>query len=102
MRIDRADGTGGFVWSDDTAVKGMVQGFFDGLGMKTQAVMNFLSLTESFRYYLSLQQESDLHDLADDIISAYHPAAPDNSVVELNIKKHIKILYKEIKKLSIS
>ncbi|MBW1892743.1 MAG: hypothetical protein JRI91_03470 [Deltaproteobacteria bacterium] len=102
MCIDRTDGTGAFVWSGDTAVKGMIQGFFDGLGMHTQAGMNFFSLTESFKYYLSLQQESDLHDLADDIVSSYHPAAPDKPVVESNIKKHIKVLYKETKKLSIS
>lgn len=100
MRLDRKDGTGEFVWSDDSAIEGMVRGFFEGMENWGNIGENPFSWMDSFIYYLSLQKEEDLRGVAHDIISSYHPAAPDTSVVKQYVGEHIRVLYREIKNLT--
>jgi hypothetical protein len=100
MRIDRKEGTGEFIWSDDTAVEGMVRGFFEGMEDWGNVGENPFSWTESFIYYLSRNKEEDLRGVAHDIVSSYHPDAPDTPVVKQHVRQHIRVLYKEIKNLT--
>lgn len=100
MRLDRKDGTGEFVWSDDSAVEGMVRGFFEGMENWGNIGENPFSWMDGFTYYLSRQKEEVLRHISHDIVSSYHPAAPDTPVAKQYVGEHIRVLYKEIKSLT--
>jgi len=100
MRLDRKDGTGEFLWSDDSAAEGMVRGFFEGVETWGNIGENPFSWMDGFTYYLSRQKEEALRHIAHDIVSSYHPAAPDTPVAKQYVGEHIRVLYKEIKNLT--
>ncbi len=93
MRLDRIDGVGDIAWADDTAVEGVLKGFFSGLALKSAANQITESFIRQFHEYLASQTESDLYELATAIISAYHPQAPDIPVIQRNLDSHIRVLY---------
>lgn len=90
MRLDRIDGVGEVVWSHDAAVQGTVDGFFSSLAAKPQTRLTPVPLGDSFQYYLSTYNEHDLYDLAEDIVNAYHPLAPEVPVIKKNLEHHIR------------
>jgi hypothetical protein len=92
MRLDRIDGVGEVVWSHDAAVQGTVDGFFSSLASKPQIRLTPVPLSDSFQYYLSTYNEHDLYDLAEDIVNAYHPLAPEVPVIKKNLEHHIRDL----------
>ncbi|MBW2567990.1 MAG: hypothetical protein JRD93_00260 [Deltaproteobacteria bacterium] len=97
MRIDRIDGTGDIVWSDDIAVQGILKGFFQGLRRKDKTDSFSDSFDTCFHdYLLSSCTEKDFYDLSSAIINSYNPAAPEIPVIKQNIKKHAEVLYKAI------
>jgi len=98
MRLDRLDGIGDVVWADDIAVKGTIQGFFEGLSMKPPLPLISVSLDECFRYYLSTLNEMDLYEYAKAISCSYHPESPDFPVIQKQLKGHIAVLYRAINK----
>jgi len=97
MRLDRIDGTGNIVWSDDIAVQGTLKGFFQGLRRKDSTDLFSDAFDTYFHeYLLSSCTEKDLYDLSLAIVNSYNPSAPEIPVMRKNIKKHAEILYNAI------
>ena len=96
MRLDRLDGVEDIVWSDDIAVCGFLKGFFDGLALKPRISQLPAPIDVCFLKSLAFFSETDLYDLAKDIIDSSNPRNPEKPVIKKNLKKHIEILYHAI------
>lgn len=96
MRLDRIDGVGDVIWSDDTAVEGTVEGFFQGMTLKCRHGMVSESNADFFKAYLLSCTKRSLHDLSEAIIKTYNPDAPDRPVIKRNLKRHIELLHRAI------
>ena len=97
MRLDRIDGIGDIVWSDDIAVKGTLKGFFQGLRGKNSIGLSSDSFDTYFHdYLLSSCTEKDFHDLSLSIVNSYNPLAPEIPVIRDNIRKHAEVLFNAI------
>lgn len=96
MRLDRLDGVGDIVWSDDIAVYGFLKGFFDGLSLKPRIIPLSAPIDVCFQKYLSFFTETDLYDLSKAVINTYNPKAPELLVIKQNLKKHIQILHQAL------
>lgn len=96
MRLDRLDGTGDMVWSDDIAIQGTLRGFFRGLGLKSKDGLIPEQLVDFFQNYLLHCTEADLFDLTRAIVDQYNPRAPEMPVVTENLKEHTAVLYRAI------
>ncbi len=96
MRIDRLDGVGEIVWSDDLFVPEIVHGFFHSLEKKPQTETMGIPLAACFEYYFFSLPEKELEKLALNISSILHPHAPEFSTIQKNLKKHIKSLKRAI------
>ncbi len=97
MRLDRIDGIGDIVWSDDIAVKGTLKGFFQSLRRKDSTGLSSDSFDTYFHdYLLSSCTEKDLYDLSLSIVNSYNPLAPEIPVIRDNIKKHAEVLFEAI------
>jgi len=92
MRLDRVDGIGDVVWSDDFAVEETLNGFFQGLALKPPLPLFADPLDVCFKGYLSFMTEQELYDLAETIVNLYNPGSPDVTVMKKNLKAHIRIL----------
>ncbi|HUV51195.1 MAG TPA: hypothetical protein VMW78_09280 [Anaerolineae bacterium] len=97
MRLDRLNGVGDIVWSDDIAVQGTLEGFFQGLRRKDSTGLSSDFLDVYFHdYLLSSCTEKDLYDLSLAVINSYNPLAPEIPVIKQNIKKHSEVLFDAI------
>ncbi len=97
MRLDRLDGVGEIVWSDDIAVQGTLKGFFEGLALNLPIVSIPGSLMDCFRNHLLSCSQSDLFGLSQAMVDAYNPRSPEIPVIKKNLKRHVKILFDAIK-----
>ncbi len=97
MRLDRLDGVGEIVWSDDIAVVGTLKGFFEGLALKPPIVSIPGPLIDCFRNHLLSCSQSDLFGLSQAMVDAYNPQSPEIPVIKKNLKRHVKILFNAIK-----
>ncbi|MDI6688810.1 MAG: hypothetical protein QME06_11385, partial [Desulfobacterales bacterium] len=99
MRLDRLNGVGDIVWSDDIAVQGTLEGFFQGLNRKYLNGLFSNSFGAYFHdYLLSSCTEKDFYDLSLSIINSYNPLAPEIPVIRQNIKKHAEVLFNTVKR----
>ena len=97
MRLDRLNGIGDIVWSDDIAVKGALKGFFQGLRRKDSTGLFSDSFDTYFHDYLvSSCTEKDFYDLSLAIVNSYNPLAPEIPVISDNIRKHAEVLFNAI------
>ena len=97
MRLDRLNGVGDIVWSDDIAVKGALKGFFQGLRRKDSTGLSSDSFDTYFHdYLLSSCTEKDFYDLSLAIVNSYNPLAPEIPVIRQNIKKHAEVFFNAI------
>jgi hypothetical protein len=97
MRLDRLNGVGKIVWSDDIAVQGTLKGFFQGLRWKDSTGLFSDSFDAYFHdYLLSSCTEKDFYDLSLGIVNSYNPLAPEIPVIRQNIKKHAEVLFNAI------
>jgi hypothetical protein len=97
MRLDRLDGVGEIVWSEDVAVEGTLKGFFEGLALKPPVDSLQDSVVDCFRKHLLSCSRADLLDLSQAMVNAYNPQAPEVPVIKRNLQSHVKILYNAIK-----
>ncbi len=94
MRLDRLNGTGDIVWSDDIAVQGTLKGFFQSLRRKDSTGLFSDSFDTYFHdYLLSSCTEKDFYDLSLAIVNSYNPLAPEIPVIRQNIKKHAEVFF---------
>jgi hypothetical protein len=97
MRLDRLDGVGEIVWSDDTWVDGILKGFFESLALKPTIVSIPGPLIDCFRNHLLSCSQSDLFGLSQAMVDAYNPQSPEIPVIKKNLKRHVKVLFSAIK-----
>jgi len=97
MRLDRLDGIGEIVWSDDIAVEGTLKGFFEGLALKPPIVSIPGPLMDGSRNHLLSCSQKNLFGLSQAMVEAYNPRSPEIPVIKKNLKRHVKILFNAIK-----
>ena len=99
MRIDRLDGVGDIVWSDDVAIKGILKGFFEALALKPLFSMFSEPLDHCFRQHLLSCRRADFFDLNHAIVHTYPSQAPEVPVIQQHLEKHVEDLYNSIRQL---
>jgi len=99
MRIDRLDGVGDIVWSDDVAIKGILKGFFEALALKPLFSMFSEPLDHCFRQHLLSCRRADFFDLNHAIVHTYSLNAPEVPVIQQHLEKHVEDLYNSIRQL---
>ena len=100
IRLDRLDGVGETVWSDNIAVKGTIKGFLNGLSKISSKNLIPDALAADFINYISCFTKTDLLELCNSIVNTYNPMAPDIPVIRQNLTAHVDLLYNSINKLS--
>ncbi|MBU4186351.1 MAG: hypothetical protein KKI12_04315 [Proteobacteria bacterium] len=98
-RLDRLDGVGEIVWSDNIAVEGTLKGFLKGLSKISSKNLIPDALATDFINYISCFTKTDLLELCNSIVNTYNPMAPEISVIRQNLKNHVDILFSTIKNL---
>jgi hypothetical protein len=96
-RLDRLDGVGKIVWSDNIAVEGTLKGFLKGLAKISSNNLIPDTLAANFINYISCFTKTDLLELCNSIVNTYNPMAPELSVIRQNLKNHVDLLYNTIK-----
>jgi hypothetical protein len=99
MRIDRLDGVGDIVWSDDVAIKGILKGFFEALALKPEFGVFEEHLSHCFRQHLLSCCRADFFDLNHAIVHTYPSQAPEVPVIQQHLEKHVEDLYNSIRQL---
>jgi len=99
MRLDRIDGVGPIVWSDDIAVKATLEGFFEALALKHSISLFSDPIATCFRKHLLSCSESDVFDLSKGIVDAYNPLAPEVPIIKQNLETHVEVLCNAIQNL---
>jgi len=99
MRIDRLDGVGDIVWSDDVALKGILKGFFEALALKPEISVFAEPLNDGFRQHLLSCSRADFFDLNHAIVRTYPSQAPEVPVIRQHLEKHVEDLYNSIRQL---
>ncbi len=99
MRLDRINGTGDIVWAHNMSVDGTIEGFREGLEIKTRSGVIPYNFIDEFRIYLQSRSESELFELSESIINSFNQSAPDMPVIWRNLAKHSSELYHAVKNL---
>jgi len=99
MRIDRLDGVGEIVWSDDVALRGILKGFFEALALKPIISVFEEPLDHCFRQHLLSCSRADFLDLNYAIVHTYPLQAPEVPVIRQHLGKHVEGLYNSIRQL---
>jgi len=99
MRLDRIDGVGPIVWSDDIAVKATLEGFFEALTLKHPISLLSDTIAPCFRKHLLSCSVSDVFDLSKGIVDAYNPLAPEVPIIKQNLETHVEVLYNAMQNL---
>ncbi|MBU4388570.1 MAG: hypothetical protein KKH84_09235 [Proteobacteria bacterium] len=98
-RLDRLDGIGEIVWSDNIAVEGTLKGFLKGLSkISSNKLTNTIAV--NFINYISCFAKTDLLEISNSIVNTYNPMAPEISVIRQNLINHVDIVFSTIKNLS--
>jgi hypothetical protein len=93
MRLDRLDGAGEMMWSDNAAVEATLIGFLEALSMKPDIAALPDSALACFIAYLSSCTKEDLLDLSQAIVNRFNPKMPELPLIKKNISEHIETLY---------
>jgi hypothetical protein len=99
MRIDRLDGVGNIVWSDEVALDGIIKGFFEGLVLKPETIAFTEPLDRCFLQHLLSCSRTDFVDLNHAIAHTYPSQAPETPIIRQHLGKHIKDLYNAVRQL---
>jgi len=94
MRLDRTDGVGPVVWADDTAVEGVVAGFFQALSEKNPDRAVAEAFSAAVRAAFAEIPETALLELLNDIVARYHSDLAEISVVRRHLKNHGQVLHR--------
>ncbi|MGE0083583.1 MAG: hypothetical protein AB7S75_04110 [Desulfococcaceae bacterium] len=91
IRVDRREGTGDLIWSDDLALEPAVQGFFKGLRQKEPPFSD--ALVRFFLHYVLSLPEKEIRETAFDIAGGYPAQSQEIHLIRTNLEKHVKILH---------
>jgi hypothetical protein len=92
-RLDRLDGVGEIVWSDNIAVEGTLKGFLKGLSQISYNNLIPDTHGANFINYISCFSKTDLLELCHSIVNTYNPMAPELSIIKQNLKNHVDLLH---------
>ena len=92
-RLDRLDGIGEMVWSDDIAVEATLIGFLEALSIKPDLASLPDSTLACFVAYLEACTEGDLMDLTSAIVHRFNPQMPGLTLVKKYMYPHVKTLH---------
>ena len=96
MRLDRLDGIGELVWSDDISLQGSVLGFLEGLAQKPAIDMLPGPIDVCFMVYVANLGLSELLDISRAIIDTYSPEAPEVPLIKQHLHQHMIVLLEVI------
>ena len=99
MRLDRLDGIGEMVWSDDVAVEATLTGFLEALSIKPDIASLPDSPLACFIAFLASSTRDDLLDLSETMVSRFNPQMPGLNVVRENLHEHVEILHRSIQQI---
>jgi len=98
MCLDRIEGVGEMVWAGEIAVRGAVEGFFQGLATKPSIRELPGPIDDIFGMYLFKIALPELTDLCSAIVQkGYQPQAPETSVIKANLASHVACLHATLK-----
>ncbi len=95
-RLDRLDGVGEIVWSDNIAVEGTLKGFLKGLSQLSYNNLIPDTHADNFINYISCFSKTDLLELCNSIVNTYNPMAPELFIIRQNLKNHVDLLYNRL------
>lgn len=99
MRLDRIDGVGEIIWSDDLAVSGTIKGFFESLAQKPPTDLLPGPIDTCFKFYLQSCSFPELFEISQAIANAYHRLTPERPVVKRCLEAHLKAVCRIFKDL---
>ena len=98
IRLDRLDGVGDLIWSDNIAVENCLLGFYQGLkhhaGLQTDFADAFIS------NYLSSFSLSILYELSVSMVEKFYKNSSEINIIQRNLKEHIQVLHTAINSLT--
>ncbi len=95
IRIDRLDGTGGIVWSNDIAIDGFIEGFCQAMNEKNNT--NCINIYSCFKDFILNLEKEELNYYFKEILESYNNKTSEVEFINNNLKKHISLLHKKIK-----
>ncbi len=100
MRLDRMNGVGKIVWSDDLTVPGTIRGFFEGLAQKPPVELLPGPIEACFSYYILSCTYTDLMKISHAILDSYPKQAPEFPVIKKHLPDHMVVLWRTIHELN--
>lgn len=96
MRMDRCDGVGDFLWAEDIALEGVIDGFWGGLQMQIDAGRTPIVLIDQLQNYLSLLSGKDIYELLEAIIKRTYSKMPELPIVKRHLRAHAAVFKSNI------
>jgi len=90
MRLDRIDGVGEVIWSDDPCIKATITGFFEALKIK-EDLDGYPGLAGEFSGLVKSFRKDELTDTLKPIIDMYQ-GSEDLPVIANNLEEHVEAL----------
>ncbi len=87
-RLDRLDGTGDLAWVDDYALKGTINGFFNGLTQVVRKLDLPQTFPEEFKNYVQAHSPEALHDLFSAVVDTIPGNSPEHKFIKNRLGKH--------------
>lgn len=96
IRLDRLNGVGDLVWSDNIAVENCLLGFYQGLKLKYLEGLQMGFADAFFNDYLSRFSRLTLYELSVSAVSRFYQNTEEVHIIQSNLKEHIEVLNAEI------
>ncbi len=90
MRLDRLDGASEVVWSPDSCLVPMIDGFFQGLDLTARMSGLPEAFPEAFRHYINQHDADDLLDMARRITATvFDQRTEERLAIDRHLARHI-------------
>ncbi len=87
-RLDRLDGTGALAWADDYALKGTINGFFNGLTEVVRKLDLPQTFPTEFKNYIQAHSPEALHDRFSAVADTIPGNSPEHDFIKDRLGKH--------------
>lgn len=93
IRLDRLDGTGELIWSNDISVEGFISGFFESLAINKSMEFHKIATASLFgKYFITLDKEY-LYEIIKEIVMLHDFEAHDIKFMMNHLKDHVDTLF---------
>lgn len=96
IRLDRLDGVGKMIWSNDIAVKNSLLGFYEGLKHHPGGRLQDSFSDVLFSDYLSGFNHFMLTGVCESLVDQHYQNKEEIDLIHRNLKAHIEVLYTSI------